>query len=93
MLFGIFYIFPLKPHYLYHKKKKKLFEKKKKSVLYSKTCLFQIFYIIAFSFLKPLQISVLKNMMHLTPAQNIFVLSDQLHGEDIPAQKYDACES
>lgn len=92
MLFGIFYIFPLKPHYLYHKKKK-LFEKKKKSVLYSKTCLFQIFYIIAFSFLKPLQISVLKNMMHLTPAQNIFVLSDQLHGEDIPAQKYDACES
>ena len=31
--------------------------------------------------------------MHLTPVENIFVLSDQRHGEDTAAQKYDASES
>lgn len=73
--------------------KKKSYLKRKKISSVFLTCLFQIFSIIAFSFPKPLQISILKNMMHLTPVQNIFVLSDQLHGEDLPAQKYDACES
>ena len=56
-------------------------------------CVLQTFYIIAFYILKPLQISILKYVMHLTPGENISVLSDQRHGEGTAAQKYDTCES
>ena len=31
--------------------------------------------------------------MHLTPVENISVLSDRRHGKDTAAQKYDASES